>query len=221
MKGMVYTVFLLLVPILAMGQQYQMLPNFYRPLDPSAVEQSGQSETTDKVDFNMTVGTGFSSFAGHSTLRSYLAPSVEYQVNPNLNLRFTTIFSNTNALSPGMAASASQTGKGMPLNQGNNSFAFSGEGIYQPNDKFYIRAGGQYADRSMQPFSLYPQSNQVNSDCKSFHLGMGYKISESSSISFRMQLSDGYNPYANPYNQMNSPFSPHNRFNRGYHTYPW
>jgi len=219
MKRLIYTLVLLGVPFLAAAQQHQMLPNFYRPLDPSFLQQARQ-EGNDKVDFNMTVGTGFSSFGGQSTLNSWVAPSIGYQVNPNLRVQFTGVLANTNALSP--ASSPAQQSGMMPLKTGGNTFALSGEGIYQPNDKFYIRAGGQYADRSMTPFNLYPQGNHMRSDYKSLHFGMGYKLSENSSIQFQMQFSDGYNPYGNPYmNSLSSPYAPHNSFSPSYRPYPW
>ena len=221
MKGLIYTLMLLAVPLFGAAQQYQMLPNFYRPLNPSAIEQN-KDAGSDPVDFNMSVGTGFSSFAGQSTLNSWLAPSVGYQVNPNLRLQFTGVLANTNALSTGSApVPAGQKGM-MPYNTGGQSFSFSGEGIYQPNENFYIRAGGTYADQSMTPFNLYPQDNRISSDYKSIHLGMGYKISESSSIQFQMQLSEGYNPYGNPHmNSSTSFFAPRHGYAPAYHPYPW
>ena len=203
---------LLAVPALVMGQHFQLLPNFYRPLDPSEINESKPS-TDEKLDFNMTVGTGFASFGGQSMMNSYLAPSIGYQVNSNLKLNFTGIIANTNPISMNRVSSPSPQGGFVPFAQ-NNSFAISGEGIYQPNDRLYIRAGGQYADRSMAPFQLYPGNNQFASDYKSVNFGMGYKISENSSISFQMQFSDGYNPFVNPYSHRNS-FSPF------YQPYPW
>src|SRR6056297_3643056 len=219
MKKLIYILVLLAVPFLAAAQSYQMLPNFYRPLDPSAIQQAGQ-ERNDQVDFNMTVGTGFSSFGGQSAMNSWVAPSVGYQVNPNLRVQFTGILAHTNNLSLG-SSPAPQRGM-MPLNTGSNSYAISGEGIYQPNDKFYIRAGGQYADRSMRPFQLYPQSHSGSSGYKSLHFGMGYKLSENSSIQFKMQFSDGYNPYGNPYmNSYASPYAPQTPFSSSYRPFPW
>ena len=221
MKRLIYILVLMGVPFWAAAQQYQMLPNFYRPLDPSAIQQASE-QGNEQVDFNMTVGTGFSSFGGQSSLNSWIAPSIGYQVNPNFRVQVTGVLSNTNALSFGHAPAANQQNGMMPLNTGGNSFALSGEGIYQPNDKFYIRAGGQYADRSMTPFNLYPQSNHIHSDYKSLHVGMGYKISENSSIQFQMQFSDGYNPYANPYmNSYSSPYAPQNPFSPSYQPFPW
>jgi len=219
MKRMIYTLVLLGIPFLAGAQQYQMLPNFYRPLDPSAIEQARQDDN-DKLDFNMTVGTGFSSLGGQSAMNSWVAPSIGYQVNSNLRIQFTGVLSNNNIFSA-PSAPAGQNGL-MPINSGGNSFALSGEGIYQPNERFYIRAGGQYADRSMTPFHLYPQNNRMSSDYKSLHVGMGYKISENSSIQFQMQFSDGYNPYGNPYmNSYRSPYAPHSPFSPSYQPYPW
>lgn len=214
MKRLAYVVILVALPLIGMGQPYQLLPNFYRPIDPSQVNQSGQGED-DKLDFNMTVGTGFTAFGGQSTMNSFLAPSIDYQVNSNLQLRLTGVVSNIQDLNAGNTPfSAQPLSARMPLNRNNNTYAISGEGIYQPNERLYIRAGGAYAENAMAPFNRYPGNNNFSTDYKSVNFGMGYKISESSSISFQMRFSDGYNPFANPYRHRNS-LSPF------YQRYPW
>ncbi|HKL37513.1 MAG TPA: hypothetical protein VJ876_01375, partial [Bacteroidales bacterium] len=60
MKRLAYLIILVALPVLGMGQQYQLLPNFYRPLDPSEIRQSNK-KVDEKLDFDLTVGTGFSS----------------------------------------------------------------------------------------------------------------------------------------------------------------
>jgi len=213
MKRLAYLIILVALPVLGMGQQYQLLPNFYRPLDPSEIRQSNK-KVDEKLDFDLTVGTGFSSLAGQSAMNTYVAPSIGYQVNSNLTLRFTGVFSNTSGMPLGTASAGSSEGMFLPINQSNNSFAISGQGFYQPNDKLYITAGGQYSENSMAPFRLYPGAHSFSHDYKSMNFGMGYKISEDASISFQMRFSDGYNPFANPYST-NSSFSPF------YQRHPW
>ena len=213
MKRLAYIFILVALPVIGMGQHYQLLPNFYRPVDPSEIRQSNKT-AGDKLDFDMTVGTGFSSFAGQSSMNTYIAPSIGYQVNSDLSLRFTGIFSNTSGMPFGNASPGSPDGTFVPLNQSNNAFSISGQGLYQPTDRLYITAGGRYTENSMAPFRLYPQGNSFSNDYKSFNFGMGYKISEDASISFQMRFSDGYDPFANPYN-MNRYRSPFDQ------RYPW
>ncbi len=215
MQKLLVSLMIIALPLMAAGQQYQLLPNFYRPLDPSELADSKPSPN-DPVNFSMEVGTGFTGFGGQSALQSYVAPSVDYQVNSNLTLNFTGVLANTNTFSGGAPAKMNAT-KGLMANTpGNNAFAISGEGIYQPNERFYIRAGGEYAENSMQPFQLYPSAQQspYSNDYKSFHFGMGYKISENSSINFQMQFSEGYHPLSNPY-------SPHHVFRQSHRRFPW
>jgi hypothetical protein len=213
MNRLAYIIILLALPVMGMGQQYQLLPNFYRPLDPSEIRQSNKT-AGDKFDFDMTVGTGFSSFSGQSAMNTYIAPSIGYQVNSDLSLRFTGVFSNTSGMPLGRTSAGSPQGGFVPVNPSNNAFTISGQGLYQPNDRLYITAGGRYTENSMAPFSLYPEGNRFSNDYKSFNFGMGYKISEDASISFQMQFSDGYDPFARPYNmnRYQSPF---------YQPYPW
>jgi len=213
MKRLAYLFILVALPIIGMGQQVQLLPNFYRPLDPSQIRQSNKT-VEERLDFDMTVGTGFSSFGGHSAMNTYVAPSIGYQVNSNLSLRFTGVFSNTNGTPFGTAPAGTSTGQFLPFNQSNSSFTISGQGIYQPTERLYITAGGQYSENSMAPFRLYSGGNSFSSDYKSMNFGMGYKLSEDASISFQMRFSEGYNPYANPYGT-NSYFSPF------YQRQPW
>jgi hypothetical protein len=215
MKRLAYVFILVALPVIGMSQQYQLLPNFYRPLDPSEIRQSNKT-AGDKLDFDMTVGTGFSSFAGQSAMNTYIAPSIGYQVNSDLSLRFTGIFSNTSGMPFANASAGSPQGAFAPANPSNNAFTISGQGLYQPNDRLYITAGGQYTQNSMAPFRLYPEGNDAfSNDYKSINFGMGYKISEDASISFQMRFSDGYDPFANPYNRNRYHSSPF------YQPYPW
>ncbi len=211
MKNWVYILAFIFLPVWGSGQIYQSLPNFYQPIDSSAL-QASVDKKNDPVDFGVTIGTGFTSFSGYGTMNSYVAPHMQYQVNSNLSLNFSAIISNINASpfggNPGIAASQNSM---MPLNQDNRSYGFSVGGIYQPNNNMYVRAQGQYAENSMSPFSLYPYQNHQAPGFNAFSLGMGYKFSEKTSIDFEFRFSNGSNRYYNPYY---APYSPINSFNR-------
>ena len=178
------------LPFMGMTQNYQVLPDFYRPIDSSAIAKNKASQ--DKTDFGVTLGTGFSSFGGHSMMQSYVAPHFDFQVNEKLQLNFTGVFANSN--SPVLN---SNQGFVPAQRDGMQSYALSGSSVYQPNENFMIRVQGTYVENSMQPFSLYPQ--QGNTDYKSVSLGMGYKFNENTSIGIEFRVSDGYNPYYSPY----------------------
>lgn len=209
MKKILYIFILSVLPVFGYSQLYQPLPNFYRPIDPSAIEKAKDADD-DKLDFGVTVGTGFTSFSGQSIMNSYVAPSLNYEVNPNLTLNFTGVFSNFNQAPFSSSAGINPSGNGlMPMNTNNNSYAISAGGTYQPNGRMYIRAQGQHAENSMSPFSLYPDQNNQSSDYNSFSLGMGYKISENASIDFEFRFSEGNNPFYSPY----SPYNQYNSFN--------
>lgn len=208
MKKIIYFLIFTVLPLFGYTQVYQPLPNFYRPIDSDAIQKADNSQE-DKVDFGVTLGTGFTSFGGQSMMNSFVAPSIDYQVNPNLTLNFTGVISNFDQTPFGSGPNLSPSESGlMPLNN-NNSFAISVGGTYQPNERMYFRARGQHAENSMMPFNLYPGQDMHSSDYNALSLGMGYKISENASIDFEFRFSEGNNPYYNPY----SPYNRHNSFN--------
>ncbi|MFW5915939.1 MAG: hypothetical protein ACOCTM_00555 [Bacteroidota bacterium] len=213
MKRLFYFLMLTILPAVGSSQMFQPLPNFYRPIDSSAIQKA--KESNDKLDFGVTVGTGFTSFSGHSMMNSFVAPSIDYEVNPDLTLNFTGVISNSNHSPFSSVSGFNLSERGlMPMNTNDNSYALSLGGTYQPNDRMYIRAQGEHAENSMAPFNLYPGQdiNSQSNDYNSFSLGMGYKISENASIDFEFRYSDGFNSYS-PYNRHNS-FNSFRSFNR-------
>lgn len=217
MKRLVYIMALLFLPVFGFGQLFQPMPNFYRPIDPATI-QKAQSSREEKVDFGLTVGTGFTSYSGHSMMNSYLAPSIDYRVNSDLTLNFTGVISNFNQSPFGGSAAFNPSENGlMPLSTDNSSYSISAGGTYQPNDRMYVRAQGQFSESSMSPFSLYPGQNNQSQDFHSFSLGMGYKITENTSIDFGFRFSEGNNPFYNPY----SPYNSYNSFHSFNRTRPW
>jgi hypothetical protein len=205
-------IILLALSIKAMGQNELLLPKFYKPLDSTVVKQNKQE---DKVDFGMSMGTGFSTGSGYSMMNSYIAPNVSFKVSSDLQLNFQGVVSNynTNPFGNTRNTTSPEMFKGTANNS--QSFAFSGGGIYQPNDKFYISAQGQVAENPMQPFSLYPTQNRDGLEYKSFSVGMGYKISENTHINFQIGFQDNKNSFYNPY------YSPFSSYNRTFDPFSW
>ena len=213
-KAIIYIGIMMVLPLLGLSQMYQSMPNFYRPIDSSAIEKANQREVGD-VDFSMNVGTGFSSFSGNGMMNSYIAPSVDYKVSSDLTLNFSGMISNLNPVGSSGPVVAESGGGMMPLSSNNHSFGISAGGVFQPTNKLYIRAQGEYAENATAPFSLYPNpvSGQSN-DYKSVSLGMGYQINEKTSIGFEFRYSDGYH---SPYN----PYSSYNGYNMMHRRNPW
>lgn len=215
MKNLKLTLIVLLsLSLNAFSQNDLLLPKFYRPLDSTAINQSKAEEN---VDFGLSMGTGISAGSGYSMMNSYIAPNVNVQVNPNLQLNFQGVISNMNMNPLGNATGNNSPEMFKGTNNNSQSFAFSGGGVYQPNEKFYISAQGQVAQNTMQPFNLYSSNNQSDMDYKSFSLGMGYKISENTHLNFQIRFEDSQNPYYNSYH--NPYYSPFSSFSRGYNPF--
>ncbi len=198
------------------AQVWPLMPKYYQPLDSTVLAENnktGQSNNqslmrlhNDKINYSVTVGSGFSSFTGNtSMLSSYIAPSINYQVNDKLFLSVDGVimqnnfngFENNNLPVQGYSYNSSVS------NYGINSTAY-----YQLNDKFSIYGNAAYFE-NQSVFSNY-QSNVYNNDYKSISIGMGYKVNDNLQFNFQYRYSDGLNPMFNNY----SPF-----YNRGYHPY--
>lgn len=194
------------LPYLLNAQFYSPLPKFYQPIDSSTIaENKKQQMHKGETDFGVTMGTGFSSFAG-GAMNSYIAPNMKYQLTEDFRLDLGTIISTTN--SGLMQSSGFQANSNPPDN-----FGFSGRGIYTPNERLSLSFSGTYmeSDNAMVPLNRYTQqNNQMN--YKSMSFGMGYKISENSSISLEFRFSSGDNGMFSPYNNrsFNSPYRHYN-----------
>ena len=204
-KTLLITIMIAVFPFLLEAQLYSPLPKFYQPIDSATIAKNKQKRMhKGETDFGVTMGTGFSSFAG-GVMNSYIAPNMKYQLTEDFRLDVGTVISTTN--------SGLMQGGGFQANSNSpNNFGFSGRGVYTPTEKLSISFSGAYMeyDNAMQPFNRYPQqNNQMN--YKSMSFGLGYQISENASINFEFGYSNGGNGLYSPYNNsFHSPFSPHN-----------
>jgi hypothetical protein len=194
-----------IVPFLLEAQFYSPLPNFYKPIDSATIAKNKQEQLKKgETDFGMTMGAGYSSFAG-GTMNSYIAPEFKYQVNENLRLNVTSIISRSNfSMNQGSSFMAAQS---QPTN-----FGFRGSGIFTPTEKLSVRFSGTYMenDQSMMPLNRFPHQNQ-NMNYKSMSFGVGYQISKNSSVNVEFRFSNGNDGMFSPYN--NSVYSPYNPYN--------
>ena len=194
------------LPYFLNAQFYSPLPKFYQPIDSSTIAKNKRQQMHEgETDFGVTMGTGFSSFAG-GAMNSYIAPNMKYQLTEDFRLDVGTVISTTN--SGLMQNSSLQANSNNPDN-----FGFSGRGTYTPNERLSISFSGTYmeSDNAMVPLNRNTQhNNQMNYQSMSF--GMGYKISESSSINIEFRYSSGDNGMFSPYNNrsFNSPYRHHN-----------
>jgi hypothetical protein len=204
-----------LLPYLAEAQFYSPLPKFYRPIDSATIAKNKQEQLKKgEADFGMTMGAGYSSFAG-GAMNSYIAPNMKYQVTENFQLNVRSIISRSSInMSQGGSFAANQ---GQPT-----GFGFSSSGIYNPTEKLSVRFSGTYMenDQSMMPLKRSPQQN-YNMNYKAMSFGVGYKISKKTSINFEFSFSNGTNNMYSPYhNNYYSPFSrPYNH--HGYDPFKW
>jgi hypothetical protein len=197
-----------ILPFLSEAQYYSPLPKFYRPIDSATIAKNKQEQLKKgEADFGMTMGAGYSSFAG-GAMNSYIAPNMKYQVTENFQLNVQSIISRSSInMSQGGSFAANQS---QPT-----GFGFSSSGIYNPTDKLYVRFSGTYMenDQSMMPLNRYPQQDQ-SMNYKSMSFGVGYKISEKTSINFEFGFSNGTNGMYSPYrNNYYSPFGSYNHYN--------
>lgn len=204
-KTIIITIALITVPFFLKAQFYSPLPKFYQPVDSATIAENKKEQMhKGETDFGVTMGTGYSSFSG-GVMNSYIAPKMKYQLTEDFRLDVGTMISTTNS---GLSQSSIiQSSNNSPKN-----FGFSGRGIYTPTEKLSISFSGTYMefDNAMQPFNHYPrQNNDMN--YKSMSLGMGYEITEKSSINIEFRYSNGNNGMYSPYNNnFHSPHSPYN-----------
>jgi len=204
-KALLIIIMLAVFPFFLEAQYYSPLPKFYQPVDSATIAKNKQKQMhKGETDFGVTMGTSFSSFAG-GAMNSYIAPNMKYQLTEDFRLDFGTIISTANS---GLMQNAGfQANSNSPDN-----FGFSGRGIYTPTDKLSISFSGSYMkdNNPMHPFKRFPGQNNEMS-YKSMSFGLGYEISENTSISFEFGYSNNNNGLFSPYN--NNFNSPYNRYN--------
>ncbi len=216
MRTSVLTIWILcFISLSGFSQVFPLMPKYYKPLDSTVLgnqnEEEDKKEETllklhNKVSYSVNVGTGFTSFGSNmSMMNTYVAPTVDYQVNSKLNLSVTGIImqNNYNGLE-GFYGDKS----GYSYNSNVSNYGITGSAYYQLNDKWSVWGDGAYLE-NQSVFNDY-RAEAYNSDFKTVSVGVGYKVNDNLHFNIQYRYSDGLNPaysYTSPfYNPTYNPY---------------
>lgn len=209
------------------AQVFPLLPKYYQPIDSSVIaSKNKEAEKEDKeilmqkhkkLSYDVTVGGAYSSFgSGMSMMSSYIAPSINYQVNSKLSVSIDGIImkNSMNGLESRFGAGSQYSYNSSPHNYG-----ISGSAFYQLNDKWTIYGDGAYLE-NQSVFNDY-RAEMYSTDYKTVSLGIGYKFNDKVSFNVQYRYSNGLDPaynFSSPYNRFGrSPFnSRYSPFDSGY-----
>lgn len=194
MKKLITTIPLFFLFLLAVSQT-----DTTEYFDPSVLKQPLKTNG----HWGINAGGFAGSVNGNSYYGSFLSPNYTYDLSKKFSIQGGIMFNSFNT--PGFTTSEGYH----ILPQSFNSSIIYAQGIYRVNEKVFL-TGGAYT--SLQPSSHNTLNKAYTNDIKGGKLGIGYNLSEHSSIYFEMQLNKGHSPFntfGNPYsNQFNySPFN--------------
>lgn len=216
MKSILISIlFVLCLNLTGFSQVFPLLPKYYQPLDSTVLandseEEADKKETLmkrhEKVSYSVALGTGYTSFGNNlSMMNSYIAPTIDYQVNSKLNLSVTGIMiqNNYNGLEGVYGYEP-----GYSYNSNPSNYGISGTAFYQLNDKWSIWGDGAYLE-NQSVFNDF-RKEVYDTDYKTVSIGVGYKINDKVSFNFQYRYSNGLNPaynYSSPfYNRAHNPY---------------
>lgn len=211
-----FFLFIILVLILNTGysQVFPLMPKYYKPVDSTAFAKNEPEEEKkesllkhhEKLTYNVTVGTGFSSFGNNmSMMSSYISPSLNYQVNSKLNFSVNGMImqNNMNGLESNFGSGSQYSYNSSPTNYG-----ISGTAFYQLSERWSIYGDGAYFE-NQSVFNDY-RSEMYNTDYKTVSIGVGYKVNDKVQFNIQYRYSNGLDPAYNNrspfYNPTYSPF---------------
>lgn len=193
------------------AQIWPLMPKYYQPLDSAVLANNNNPDNknnhslmklhNEKLTYSVTVGTGFSSFSNNMSMSSsYIAPSINYQVNDKLFLSVDGVImqNNFNGFESNVLPVQGNSYQSNPSNYGINSSAY-----YQLTDKFSIYGNAAYFE-NQSVFSNY-HSNVYDNDYKTISIGLGYKVNDNLHFNFQYRYSDGLNPMFNNYSPFYNP----------------
>lgn len=184
------------------AQVFPLMPKYYQPLDSSVLSKDNAEEEPqkqnlmkrhEKVSYSVSMGTGYSSFGNDlSMMNSYIAPSVDYQVNSKLNFSVTGIVmqNNMNGLE-GFYSSE----PGNSYNSSVSNYGIVGTAYYQLNNRWSIWGDGAYME-NQSIFNDY-RADVYNNDFKTMSIGVGYKLNDKFRFDFQYRYSNGLHPAYN------------------------
>lgn len=208
MKISILTIlFIFVLSFTGFSQVFPLLPKYYQPLDSSVLAKNQKKEEPkhetlmkmhNGVSYSVAMGTGYSSFGSDlSMMNSYIAPTVDYQVNSKLNLSVTGIImkNNFNGLQ-----GVYGTDPRYSYNSNMSNYGITGAAYYQLSDKWSIWGDGAYLE-NQSIFNDY-RAEAYDTDFKTVSIGVGYKVNDNLEFNFQYRYSNGLNPAYN----FSSPF---------------
>lgn len=216
MKPVFFSIlFFLCMSISSIAQVFPLMPKYYKPLDSTVIgnkseEEQEKKETLmqqhEKISYTVAVGTGYSSFGSEmSVMNSYIAPTIDYQVNSRLNLSVTGIVMQNKM--NGLEAFYGNE-PGYSYNSNVSNYGITGSAYFQLNDKWSVWGDGAYME-NQSVFNDY-RADVYNNDFKTVSIGVGYKVTDKVQLYIQYRYSNGLNP---TYSRT-SPF-----YNSGYNPY--
>ncbi len=222
MRKVVILCCLILMTSMLKAQIWPLMPNYYQPMDSSVLARNQQNNNQEhnslmkmhdeKISYAVTLGTGFSSFSNNMSMASsYIAPSINYQVNDKLFVSVNGIImqNNFNGFENNFLPA-----DGFSINHNASNYGINSQAFYQFNDKLNIYGDATYFE-NQSPLFNNTTSNIYNSDYKSVSIGLGYKVTDNLHINFQYRYSDGLNPMYDSFSPFYSPgYNPyHSRYN--------
>lgn len=181
------------------SQVFPLMPKYYKPLDSSIIgnenkEEEKKNETLmklhNKVSYSVAVGTGYSSFGSDmSMMNTYVAPTVDYQVNSKLNFSVTGIVMQNNY--SGLEGVYGND-PGYMYNSNVSNYGIAGSAYYQLNDKWSVWGDGAYFE-NQSVFNDY-RADVYNTDYKTISVGVGYKVNDNVNFNLQIRHTNGIHP---------------------------
>lgn len=220
-KVVILCCFILMTSMLK-AQLWPLMPKYYQPMDSSVLARKQQNNNQkhnslmkmhdEKISYAVSIGTGFSSFSNNMSMASsYIAPSINYQVNDKLFVSVNGIImqNNFNGIESNLLPA-----DGFSINQNASDYGINSRAFYQFNDKLHIYGDATYFE-NQSPIFNNTSSNIYNPDYKSVSIGLGYKVTDNLHINFQYRYSDGLHPMYDRFSPFYSPgYNPyHLRYN--------
>lgn len=180
-------------------QVFPLMPKYYKPLDSSVLANKSEEEEKkqqmlmqqhEKLTYTVAMGTGYTSFGSDiSMMHSYIAPTIDYQVNSKLNFSVTGIVmqNNINGLEAFYGSEP-----GYAYNSNVSNYGITGSAYYQLNNKWSVWGDGAYLE-NQSIFNDY-RANVYDDDFKTVSVGVGYKVSDKVHFNIEYSYSNGLNP---------------------------
>lgn len=198
----VNVLFIFVLSFNGFAQVFPLMPKYYQPLDSTVLSKDKPEEETqnqnlmkrhDKVLYSVSMGTGFSSFGNDmSMMNSFIAPTIDYQVNSKLNVSVTGIMlqNNMNGFEEWYGSEPGYT-----YNSSVSNYGITGTAYYQLNNKWSIWGDGAYME-NQSILNNYRQ-DEYNNDFKTLSVGVGYKLNDKFRFNFQYRYSNGLQPAYN------------------------